>query len=101
MLKLDEIQSLPSLAGPVLTVNLETDQAKQVNRSPKPGYLTRLRSHAKLVVQTVPVEEQGAFREQLRRIESYLEMESPRCRGTVIFAGRDRWEHVPLQVEVE
>jgi len=101
MLQPDVIQSLPSPAGPVLTVYLATDQAKQNNRGPKPGYLARLRSHAKVTVQTLPAEEQEAFRKQLQRIESYLEREPPRCRGAVIFAGRDRWEYVALPVEVE
>jgi Bacterial archaeo-eukaryotic release factor family 10 len=101
MLKRGDIQSLPALAGPVLTVYLDTDQAKQVNRGLKPGYLMRLESQAKLIAQTVSPDEQEFFRKQLQRIEAYLESRPPRCRGTAIFAGNDSWEFVPLQVEVE
>ncbi len=101
MLKPGVIQSLPVIAGPVLTVYLDTDQAKQINRGPKPGYLSRLESQAKWIAQTVSPDEQELFRKQLQRTGTYLDRQSPRCRGVVIFAGRDSWEFVPLQVEVE
>jgi len=101
MLKPGVIQSLPVLPGPVLTVYLDTDQAKQINRGLKPGYLTWLKSQAKWIVQTVSPDERELFRKQLQRTWTYLDRHSPRCRGVVIFAGRDSWEFVPLQVEVE
>lgn len=101
MLQPSVIQSLPTLVGPVLTVYLDTDQAKQINRGLKPGYLTRLESQAKLIAQTVSPDEQEFFQAQLRRTEAYLERQPPRCRGVATFAGTDRWEFVPLQVEVE
>jgi len=101
MLKPGVIQSLPVLAGPVLTVYLNTDQAKQINRGFKPGYLIRLESQAKLIAQTVSPDGQELFRRQLQRIRTYLERQSLRCRGVVVFSGRDTWEFVPLQVEVE
>lgn len=101
MLKPGVIQSLPTLAGPVLTVYLDTDRAKQTNRGLKPGYLIRLGSQAKSIGQTVSPDEQELFRKQLQRTGVYLERQPPRCRGVVIFAGRDCWEFVPLQVKVE
>jgi hypothetical protein len=101
MLKPGVIQSLPALPGPVLTVYLDTDQAKQINRGSKPGYLTWLKSQAKWIAQTVSPDEQELFQKQLQRTGTYLDRQSPRCRGVVIFAGRDSWEFVPLQVEVE
>jgi hypothetical protein len=101
MLKPGVIQSLPTLAAPVLTVYLDTDQAKQINRGPKPGYLIQLESHAKSIAETVSPNEQKLFRKQLQRTVAYLEREPSRCRGVVIFAGKDSWEFVPLQVEVE
>jgi hypothetical protein len=101
MLKPGVIQSLPTLAGPVLTVYLDTDQAKQTNRGIKPGYLIRLESQAKSIAQIVTPDDQELFRKQLRRAEAYLERQPPRCRGVVILAGRDSWKFVALQVEVE
>jgi hypothetical protein len=101
MLKPGVIQSLPALAGPVLTVYLDTDRAKQTNRGLKPGYLIRLESQAKSIAQTVSPDDQELFRKQLQRTGAYLERQPLRCRGVVIFAGRDNWEFVPLQVEVE
>jgi len=101
MLKSGVIQSLPALAAPVLTVYLDTDQAKQINRGLKPGYLIHLESHAKSIAQTVSPNEQKLFRKQLQRTVAYLGRQPSRCRGVVIFAGKDSWEFVPLQVEVE
>ncbi|HET8924757.1 MAG TPA: hypothetical protein VFN26_17385 [Candidatus Acidoferrum sp.] len=101
MLKPGIIQSLPALAAPVLTVYLDTDQAKQINRGLKPGYLIHLESDAKSIAQTVSPNEQTLFRKQLQRTVAYLERQSSRCLGVVIFAGKDSWEFVPLQVEVE
>ena len=73
MLQPGVIQSRPALAGPVLTVYLDTDQAKQINRGPKPGYLVRLESQAKLIAQTISPDEQELFGKQLQRTEAYLE----------------------------
>jgi hypothetical protein len=95
------IQSLPELAAPVLTVYLDTDQAKQVNRGLKPGYLTRLESQVRLITPTVSPSHAEAFRDQVARVEAYLHSQPVGCKGTVIFAGRDVWESVPLQAEVE
>jgi hypothetical protein len=73
MLKPGVIQSLPALAGPVLTVYLDTDQAKQINRGLKPGYLIRLESQAKSIAQIVSPDERELFRKQLQRTGAYLE----------------------------
>jgi hypothetical protein len=101
MLKPGVIQSLPALAGPILTVYLDTDRAKQTNRGLKPGYLIRLESQAKSIAQIVSPDDQELFRKQLQRTGAYLERQPLQCRGVVIFAGRESWEFVPLQVEVE
>ena len=101
MLQPSVIQSLAALTGPVLTVYLDTDQAKQINRGPKPGYLVRLESQAKLIAQSIFPDERELFRKQLRRTEAYLEKQSPRYRGVVTFAGTDSWKVVALQVKVE
>jgi|GEM_PF-697843 len=101
MLKPSDIQSLPALAGPVLTAYLDTDQAKLMNRGLKPGFLIRLKSQAKTIGQTVPPGEQELFRKQLQRIEAYLQRRPPRYRGVVVFAGSRSWKFIPLQAEVE
>jgi hypothetical protein len=101
MLKLGVIESIAALAGPVLSVYLDTDQAKQINRGLKPGYLTWLESQGKSIARTVSLDDQELFRKQLQRTEDYLGKQPPRSSGVVIFAGRDSQEFVPLQVEVE
>jgi len=101
MLKPGIIQSLPTLAGPVLTVYLDTDHAKPINRGLKPGYLIRLESKAKAIAQTISPGERELFQKQLERTEAYLERQPARFRGIVIFAGSNSWKFVPLHVEVE
>jgi len=101
MLKPAVIKSLPALAGPVLSVYLDTDQAKKDNRGLKPGYLIRLESQAKKVSQTLSLDDQEPFRKQLLETEAYLQNHPPRCQGIVIFAGGKRKEVFPLQVPVE
>ena len=101
MLQPGVIQSLPALPGPVLTVYLDTDQARQINRAPKPGYLVRLESQAKLIAQTISPDEQELFGKQLQRTEAYLEKQPPPYRGVVTFAGGNSWESVALHVNVE
>lgn len=101
MLTTTLIQSLPELASPVLTVYLDTNQAKQINRGLKPGYLTRLESQVKLIRPAVSPVQVEAFGEQVARVEAYLRSHPLRCKGIVVFAGGDAWELVPLQVEVE
>jgi hypothetical protein len=101
MLKPDVIESLPALAGPVLSVYLDTDQAKKDNRGLKPGYLIRLESQAKTISQAISRDDQELFRKQLQRTEAYLRSKPQRCRGIVIFAGSNAWKVVPLQVDVK
>src|SRR3990172_11539600 len=102
MLKPGLIRSLPELAGPVLTVYLDTDQGKLGNRGFKPGYITRLESQAKLIAEALSPGDHNLFAEQVERVGIHLNSHHPlSCRGLVIFAGPNSWELVPLQVEVE
>jgi hypothetical protein len=101
MLKPDLIQSLPELAGPALTVYLDTNPAKEFNRGLKPGYLTRFESQAKSIADAVSPIHTEAFREQVMRVEEYLRIHPLPYKGIAIFAGSDAWEVVPLQIEVQ
>jgi len=101
MLKPSVIKSLPAFAGPVLSVYLDTDQAKKDNRGLKPGYLIRLESQAKTISQTLSLDDQEPFRKQLLETEAYLQNHPPRCRGNVNFAGGKRKEVSRLEMLVE
>lgn len=101
MLKPAVIQSLPALPGPILTVYLDTDQAKQMNRGLKPGYLIRLESQAKSILETIPPSDQQRFRKLVGQTDSYLQSRPPACRGILIFAGSNTWKRIPLWVAVE
>jgi len=54
MLNSGTIQSLPDLPGPLLTIYLDTNPAKQMIRGLRPDYVTRFESQAKLIEQAVP-----------------------------------------------
>lgn len=101
MLKPGLIESLLELPAPVLTVYLDTNRAKSVNRRLEPAYLTSLESHAKLTEESLYPEKRESFREQVRRAELYLRTHPPRSKAVVIFCGRDSWEFVPLEADVE
>jgi len=101
MLKSGTIQSLPELPAPLLTIYLDTNPAKQMSRGLKPDYLIRFESQVKLIAETVPTGDLPLFLQQVQRADAYLQNQPLQCRGAVIFAGRDTWELVPLQVEVE
>ena len=101
MLNPDLIESLPDLPAPVLTIYLDTNRAKSINRGLEPAYLISLKSRAKLIEEKLHPEDRESFREQVGRAEAYLRIHSPRSKGVAIFTGRDSWEFVPLEAEVE
>lgn len=101
MLKPGLIQSLPDLPAPLLTIYLNTDRAKPSNRTLEPKYMISLDSQATIVEGSLYPEDRKPFREQIERVEAYLRTYPPRSKGVVIFAGRDSWEFVALEVEIE
>ncbi len=101
MLKPSSIESLPDLPAPVLTVYLDTNRAKSVNRGLEPAYLISLKSRAKLLEENLLAEDRESFQEQLARVEAYLRLHPPHTKGAIIFSGQNGWEFVPLEAEVE
>ena len=101
MLTRELIQSLPEMVSPVLSVYLDTNQAKQANRGLKPGYLTRLDSQAKAAARAVPETQAEAFQSQVKRAVAYLRGRRLRGKGIVVFAGSDAWQTLQLPLEVE
>jgi Bacterial archaeo-eukaryotic release factor family 10 len=101
MLRLGLVDSLLELPGPVLTVYLNTDRSKSVNRTLKPGYLTSLKSQAKLAEESLHPEDREPFREQVECVRAYLGVHPPQSKGIAVFAGHHCWEFVSLKAEVE
>lgn len=95
------IESLPDLPAPVLTIYLDTNRAKSVNRGLEPAYLISLRSQAKLIEENLQPEDRESFRGQVTRAEAFLRLHPPHTKGTVIFSGRNSWEFLPLEAEIE
>lgn len=101
MLDASRIHTLPALAPPLVTLYLNTNPADPRNQGHPPGYLIWLKSRARVIGGRAPREEQKLFYEQAKRVEDYLRQRPPHERGVVIFAGRNAWEFLPLQVDVE
>jgi rubrerythrin len=101
MLKPGLIESLPDLPAPVLTVYLDTDRSKSVNRGLEPAYLISLKSRGKLLQEKLPPEDREPFEGQLARVEAYLRLHAPHAKGAVIFSGGNNWEFVPLEADIE
>jgi len=95
------IGSLPDLPSPLLTVYLDTDQAKPANRGFEPGYVASFEDRVKQLAETVPSEDRSLFRELAKRVGTFLQTEPLHSAGLVIFAGRDTWEIAPVQAAVE
>lgn len=100
MLSLGNIQAYLRLPPPVLTAYLDANPAKDSNRRPIPEYRTWLRAEARKLGQALPGGEAKLFREQLERIESFLDDRAEGEHGMLIFAGSRVWEAVPLREEV-
>jgi hypothetical protein len=101
MLEARIIRSIPAMSGPLLSVYLNTGPAMQSKQGAKPDYLTRFASQVNGISQSVPQSERELFLAQVARAEARLAKHPPRCRSIVIFAGKDSWQFVPLQVPVE
>ena len=100
MLNSERLRSLSELSAPLLTVYLDTAPVKASQHAPVPRYLTWLKNEAKTVIRSVLSGELNLFREQLHRVEEFLEGRIPRGKGLAIFAGPATWETETLQVEI-
>src|SRR5688572_29546275 len=93
------LSGLPQLPPPVLTAYIDVNPGNPRNQGSR-GYLTWLRSTGQALVKELPRNAQAAFRSELKRIETFLITERPRCRALVVLAGPNVWDVVPLQVDV-
>jgi hypothetical protein len=101
MLDAKLIHSLPRLEPPVLSVYLDTNPAKSRNQRHPSGARIWLKSRGKVLASRIPEAERKAMREQLERVDRFLELRPERERGVVIFAGPRAWQVLRLQLDVE
>lgn len=100
MLNEGRLQSLSRLPQPLLTAYLNTASAEASRHAPVPSYLAWLKKEAHSIVDNLPPNERGLFREQLHRVEEFLQDRTPAEKSLVIFAGPQTWETVSLQAEI-
>ncbi len=100
MLNDGRLKSLSQLPQPLLTAYLNITSADASHHGPVPRYLTWLKKGGNSIIENLPPDERGAFREQLHRVEEFLRDRLPAEKGLVIFAGPKTWETVSMQVEI-
>lgn len=94
------IEEISRLSEPVLTAFLNTQPAEPARHLPVPASITWLKEAAKSLEPNLAAAEQVLFREQLNRIEEFLRDRHPHEKSVAVFAGRNAWQFVPLQVAV-
>jgi peptide subunit release factor 1 (eRF1) len=101
MLDAKLIHSLPRLQPPILSVYLDTNPAEPRNQRRPSGARIWLKSRGQVLAGRIPAEERKQLREQLKRVDQFLESRPERERGVVIFAGPNAWHVLRLQVNIE
>src|SRR5437870_3992005 len=94
------IEEISRLSGPVLTAYLNIQPAERARHMPVPASITWLKEAAKSLEPSLAAAEQVLSREQLNRIEEFLRDRHPHEKSVAVFAGRNAWQFVPLQVAV-
>ncbi len=100
MLNDEKLRSLSRLPQPLLTASLNTTSAEASHHPPIPSYLAWLKKEANSLVDNLPPNERGLFREQLHRVEEFLHDRTPTEKSLVICAGPQTWETLSLQVAI-
>lgn len=100
MITRETLHSLSRLPQSLLTVYLNTMSTEASQHTPVPSYLAWLKKEANSLVDSLPPNERGLFREQLHRVEEFLYNRAPAEKSLVIFASPKKWEVVPLQVKI-
>jgi Bacterial archaeo-eukaryotic release factor family 10 len=100
MLSTKQAFELSEIEAPLLTVYLNTDPAEAANRRSMPGYLSWIRKEAQNISRDVLPQEQGAFRQQVERIEEYLRDRKSTEKSMLILSGPTTWKPMPFHVPV-
>lgn len=95
-----KLPRLSQLPPPVLTAYIDVNPANPRNQGVPRGYLTWLSSAGQALRRELPQNAQKPFRQQLKRVERFLQTKRPRGRSVVALAGSHVWEFIPLQVDV-
>lgn len=101
MLEAKRIQFLPQIPAPALTAYLNTNPGDARNQGHPAGYLTWLKSRARVLARRIAKDEQKLFREQIARLENHLRARPAKSAGVIVFAGPATWELFVLRCPVE
>lgn len=92
---------LASLPEPVLSVYLDANPVRHLNRSVSHGYLGWFAGEAKRLLSAAQTSEQNRLRTEIDRVERFLQEKPLGGRGFALFAGLGIWHMIPLPVEPE
>ncbi len=101
MIDAKRARAISKLAGPVLTVQLNTMSAEPSHHPVVPASLTWMKNESESIARSLPPTERTRFQEQSKRVTKYFKGRHPQEKSLVIFAGSKTWESIPLQLEIE
>jgi len=101
MIRADQLQEIAALSPPILSAYLNTG-AQNASRHPlaQPD-LTWLKKEAVSKTKSLLPRDVEGFERQVERVKQFLDQRHPNERALAIFASRETWAVLPMQVSVE
>jgi hypothetical protein len=101
MIAANQIQSLASLAEPVVSVFLNTENPDPSRHLRVPTDLTWLHKNKAALEEGLTVHEAKGFEKVFARVEEFLDARHPQEKALAIFAGNNSWAVIPLETTVQ
>jgi hypothetical protein len=101
MIRIDQLQEIAALSPPILSAYLNI-QAENASRHPRvQACLTWFKKEAISMSPGLLPRDAERLERQVERVEKFLDQRHPAEKALAIFAGRDNWTVLPIQVSVE
>jgi hypothetical protein len=101
MIAANQIQSLASLAEPVVSVFLNTENPNPSRHPRVPADLSWLHKNKAVLEESLTVHEAKRFERVFARVEGFLDARHPQEKALAIFAGNDSWTVISLETTVQ
>ena len=100
MFTADQIQSLASLAEPLVTLFLNTENSNPSRHPKVPANLVWLRKYKAALEQDMPTPDAREFEKVFSRVEEFLDGRHPQEKALALFVGPNTWTVIPLEISV-
>ena len=101
MIAANQIQSLASLAEPVVSVFLNTENPNPSRHPRVPADLSWLHKNKAALEESLTVHEAKEFEKVFARVEEFLDGRHPQEKALAVFAGYNTWTVIPLETTVQ